>query len=319
MIYVAERAGRIIGLYLATGARSTLLDMRALTATNSERGLLGFDFSPDGNRVYLDHTNLAGSVELAEYDLTTVPPTRRLLLSIPQPFANRNGGDVHVSGDGLVWASSGDGGSGGDPANNAQTTTNLLGTIYRIDPTPTPGAQYRIPASNPYVGTAAFRPEIWSYGLQNSWRFSFDSATGDMWIGDVGQGAREEINWEAAGVGGRNYGWKRFEGDQRFSDVDAPGAVSPIHVYSHSDGCSMTGGVVSRSGVPALEGVYLFADFCRGTIWGLRQVGGVTVEVAPLGIAASQPVAFGVDPNGAVLVAELSGRVRRIVPAQSAR
>jgi len=314
-LYVAERPGRIIQVRIADGVRSTLIDLTSLTTTSSERGLLGFDFSPDGTKIYLNHTDLGGNVELVEYDLAVGPPARRFLLEISQPFGNHNGGDVHVTSDGIVWASSGDGGSGGDPGNNAQNRANLLGTIYRINPTPGGGQPYTIPADNPFVGVGGVRPEIWSYGLRNPWRFSIDPATGDLWIGDVGQGSWEEIDREAAGTKGINHGWKRFEGNAFFADVPAPGAAPPIHTYAHSAGCSVTGGVVYHGPITDLAGAYLFGDFCTGTIWGLRQSGGVVREVAALGVSATQVVQFGTDLNGDLYAVGLNGEIRRLVPA----
>lgn len=313
-LYVAERAGRIVRVAIADGSRTTLIDLSALTDTGSERGLLGFDFSPDGSKIYLNHTDLSDNVELVEYDLSVGPPARRFLLEIAQPFGNHNGGDIHVTSDGMIWASSGDGGSGGDPFNNAQNRANLLGTIYRIHPTPSGGLPYTIPTDNPFFGEAGVRQEIWSYGLRNPWRFSIDRVTGDLWIGDVGQNRQEEINREPAGAAGTNHGWKRFEGDLFFADVIAPGAAGPIHTYNHGPGCSVTGGVVYRGPISDLDGAYLFGDFCSGTIWGLRQSGATVTEVEPLGVNATQVVQFGTDLNGDLYVVRLNGEIRKLVP-----
>ncbi len=312
-LYVAERSGSIVAWNPTTDVRTVVVDLSSLTTTSSERGLLGFDFSPDGRFVYLDHTDLAGNIELVEYDLDASPPTRRLLLEIAQPFGNHNGGDVHVTADGLVWASSGDGGSGGDPQNNAQNLTNLLGTIYRIDPTPSGGQPYTVPADNPFVGDADVRPETWAYGLRNPWRFDIDEATGMIWIADVGQNAFEEINRHPLDEPGANFGWKRFEGNAQFSDVSAPDPVFPIHTYGHGPACSVTGGVVYAGAIEALSGAYLYADICSNVVSGVRVADDGSVEAADLGVTASLVVAFGHDHDGEVLLVELGGRILRLV------
>jgi glucose/arabinose dehydrogenase len=311
-LYVAERAGRIVGFNPATQDRQTIIDITSLTTTDSERGLLGFDFSPDGSKVYLNHTDRQGNVELAEYDLASTPPTRRLLLEIAQPFSNHNGGDVHVTSDGVVWASSGDGGSGGDPQGNAQDRSNLLGTIYRIDPTPSGAAAYTIPADNPFVGQASVRPEIWAYGLRNPWRFDIDEVGGVIWIGDVGQNSTEEINRQPLNQPGANFGWKRFEGDQFFADVPAPGAIGPVHTYGRDSGCSITGGAVYQGPITALADTYLFSDFCTGVVWGIRHDGSAVAEVEDLGVRVPQIVQFGTGPDGALYLVSLGGDIFRL-------
>ena len=290
-----------------------MVDVTGLTDTRSERGLLGFDFSPDGRFVYLDHTDLGGSVELVEYDLEASPPTRRFLLEIPQFQANHNGGDVHVTSDGLVWASSGDGGSAGDPQNNGQDRSNLLGTIYRIDPTPSGGQPYTVPADNPFVGEAGVSPEIWAYGLRNPWRFDIDEASGMIWIADVGQGAEEEINRHPLGDPGPNFGWKRFEGDRFFADVPAPDPVFPVHTYGHNPECSVSGGVVYAGAIEQLRDAYVFGDWCTGGLSAVRVDAGGGVEAASLGVVAPRVVAFGHDHDGEILVVEFGGRIRRVI------
>jgi glucose/arabinose dehydrogenase len=238
-------------------------------------------------------------------------------LSIDQPFGNHNGGDIHVGADDTLWISSGDGGSGGDPGNNAQNPANLLGALLRIDPRPAAGRSYRIPADNPFAGgPAGFAPEIWAYGLRNPWRFSIDPATGDLWIGDVGQGRREEIDYEPRGNGGRNYGWRVFEGTRHFTGTDPGGTTFPIHDYGHGTSrCSVTGGVVYRgSDIPDLVSVYLFADFCDGVIRAIRQSGGSVLETARLGPSASGIVAFGTGADGEVHVVTLGGDIFKLVP-----
>jgi glucose/arabinose dehydrogenase len=317
VLYIAQRPGQIIRLDRATGGRSTVVDIDPLTQAEGERGLLGFDFSPTGHQLYLVHTNNDGNVQVAEYQMSgNAAGSRRLLLQIDQPFPNHNGGDLHVTPDGRLWITSGDGGSGGDPQNNGQDTTDLLGAILRIDPRPGGGLAYSIPPDNPFASRQGFRGEIWDYGLRNPWRMSFDPVTGDLWIGDVGQGSREEIDFEPPGSGGRNYGWKRFEGNSLFdAGTAAPNAVGPIHEYTHGEGCSVTGGVVYRgAAIPGLRGTYLFADYCSGRIWGLRQSSGRATEVAQLRVNASEIVAFGIDDRNEVYLASLGGTVHQLLP-----
>lgn len=317
-LWIAERAGRIVRWNPATNDRTTFVDVSALSTTSSERGLLGFDFSPDGRHIYLNHTDSRGNVELAEYDLAgidagTSAATRRFLLEITQPFGNHNGGDIHVTADGLVWASSGDGGSGGDPGNNAQNRSNLLGTIYRIDPSPSGSDAYTVPSDNPFVGVPGVRPEIWAYGLRNPWRFDIDEVGGQIWIADVGQNAVEEINLRAIDEPGANFGWKRFEGDDFFADVSAPGAVGPVHTYRHGPGCSVTGGVLYDGPIASLTGAYLYADLCSSVVSAVRVGDGGLVESADIGVRGSTVVAFGVDHDGHALIVELGGSIRRLV------
>jgi len=320
VLYVAERRGRIVRLDRGSGARSQVLDIQQLTTGEGERGLLGFDFAPSGGLLYVVYTRTSdGFVVVAEYRMsgaTALPGTRRQLLIIDQPFPNHNGGDLHVTTDGLLWLSSGDGGSGGDPQENAQNLGTLLGKLIRIDPRDPPGsAAYGIPPTNPFRTTPEARAEIWAYGLRNPWRISFDPVTGDLWIGDVGQGSFEEIDYQPAGVGGRNYGWSRFEGNSLFDpNRAAPGAVGPIHTYSHAQGCSVTGGPVYRgTAIGGLVGTYLFADFCSGTIWGLRHQGGVATEVRPLDASATSIVELATDARGEVVVVSLAGTIYQLV------
>ena len=322
VIHVAERRGRIVRLDRRTGARTQVLDIQGLTTVESERGLLGFDFDPSGGRLYVVYTRSSdGAVIVAEYRMsggTAVPASRRQLLTIIQPFANHNGGDLRITPDGMMWISSGDGGSAGDPDDNGQKLTTLLGKLIRIDPRDPPGPPaYRIPVDNPFRNTPGVRPEIWAYGLRNPWRFSIDPITGDRWIGDVGQNDFEEIDFEpATAAPGRNYGWARFEGNSLFKpQVAAPGAVGPIHTYSHAQGCSVTGGPVYRgSAIGGLVGTYLFADYCAGTIWGLRHQGGVATEVRPLDAGTNAIVELATDARGEVIVVSLSGTIYQLVP-----
>ncbi len=323
-VHVAERAGVVRrGL---DPAGPVVLDLRRLTTTSSERGLLGLAYAPDGAHLYVSHTDDGGDLRIAAYDVTAGgsgdvgTPTqvdaasRRDLIVIDQPFGNHNGGDLHFGPDGYLWIASGDGGSAGDPAGNAQRLDVLLGKLLRIDPTPDAAEPYRIPPDNPFVGRPGARPEIWAYGLRNPWRFSFDPATGDLWIGDVGQGRREEVDLLPAGApGGANLGWNLREGTLAFRGSPPAGHVPPIHEYGHAAGrCSITGGVVVRGeSLGDLHGSYVFGDHCTGEIWALRMVDGRT-EVRPLDVRVPRLVSFAALDDGEILVLSLSGSISRL-------
>jgi glucose/arabinose dehydrogenase len=255
------------------------------------------------------------------------PASRREVLAVAQPQSNHNGGELAFGPDGNLYLALGDGGNAGDQGpghvsdGNGQSLGTLLGKILRINPTPTATAAYTIPPDNPFVNTAGARPEIWAYGLRNPWRFSWDKATGDLWIGDVGQDAWEEVDLatKASGGGrGVNYGWNVFEGTHRYRDGDAPGAVPPIFDYSHSGGnCAVTGGYVYRgSAIPALRGGYLFADYCGGSLRGL--VAGADGKVAQqriFPVTQSAINSFGQGADGELYVLSDEGSVSRIDPA----
>src|SRR6185436_17604761 len=224
---------------------------------------------------------LSGNTVIAQYRVAANsdvadPASEIVLLRITQPFANHNGGQVRFGPDGYLYIAMGDGGSAGDPQGNGQKLGTLLGKLLRIDVESQPG-QLRIPADNPFVNTPNARGEIWAYGLRNPWRFTFDRATGDLWIGDVGQGAYEEVDFQpASSHGGENYGWNRTEGLHCFtSNCNMQGLILPVAEYTHADNnCSVTGGFVYRgSGYPGLRGIYLYGDYCSGRIWGIERQG----------------------------------------------
>jgi glucose/arabinose dehydrogenase len=201
------------------------------------------------------------------------PASDNILLTIPQPFANHNGGQLAFGPDGFLYIGLGDGGSGGDPQNNAQNDNSLLGKILRID-VESGVSPYAIPPTNPFVSTAGARGEIWAIGLRNPWRFSFDRLTGDLYIADVGQSSFEEVNFQpATSPGGENYGWRIMEGSHCFGDpaCSSAGLILPVAEYDHGQGCSITGGFVYRGqAYPRIQGVYIYADFCSGRFWGLK-------------------------------------------------
>lgn len=274
--YIVSQDGFILAMRDGIIDDTRLLDISGDIASGGEQGLLGLAFSADGKHAYVDYTNGDGDTEITEYavgaDGVFDPSSKRLLLRIDQPYSNHNGGQVRLGPDGYLYIGMGDGGSGGDPERRGLNTSTLLGKILRIDPTPNGDAPYTIPADNPFIGTGNSRPEIWSVGLRNPWRYSFDLATDDLWIADVGQGEWEEIDvaWADEGAGrGSNFGWSAFEGTHRFNeDQPSDGVLPPIHEYEHgSAGCSVSGGVRYRgTAIPTLYGWYVYGDYCSGQV-----------------------------------------------------
>jgi uncharacterized protein (TIGR03437 family) len=298
------------------------LDIRDKTRSGGERGLLGLAF-PTGfaqkQRFYVNYTDLNGDTVIAQYRMSATPDvadraSEIVLLRIAQPFPNHNGGQLRFGPDGYLYIGMGDGGSGGDPLNNAQNLASLLGKLLRIDVEGDPG-HVRIPPNNPFVNTAGTRPEIWALGLRNPWRFSFDRATGDLWIADVGQNTYEEINFQpASSPGGENYGWNRMEGMHCFQDGCNPqGLTLPVAEYDHSQGCSVTGGFVYRGSLsPALRGTYIYGDYCSGRIWGVEREG-IAWGNRTLLASGFSITTFGEDEAGEIYVADAAnGTIHRI-------
>ena len=283
-LFVVEQGGtvRIVRPDGTTASRA-FLDVSSLASTGGERGLLGLAFHPryaTNGRLFVNYTNRRGDTVVAEFRVSGNPDvanaaSRRTLLRVVQPYSNHNGGMVAFGPDGFLYIGMGDGGGGGDPENRAQDLRSLLGKMLRIDVNGrTARRAYRIPPSNPFRGRAGTPPEIFALGLRNPWRFSFDRARGDLWIGDVGQNSREEIDFvSTARARGANFGWKRFEGRSRFSGVglSAGRLIQPVADYGHGAGCSVTGGYVYRGpAIPGLDGRYVFSDFCSSRLWTLR-------------------------------------------------
>jgi len=289
--FIVSQQGRIFFWKYNSRTLTKVLDITSLTSAKGERGLLGLTFRK--GRAYLNYTNKAGDTVIAEYALTRTgefdAKSRRELLVIKQPYSNHNGGAIITGPDDMLYIGTGDGGSSGDPDRTAQNLESMLGKILRIDPTSTSQKTYQIPKDNPYVGVAGARPEIWSIGLRNPWRITFDELN-NLWIADVGQNKWEEINVATAtsksggvsgtvGTAGRksNFGWSAFEGSHKFNaDQNAPTALKPIYEYKHGDdGCSVSGGVrvSANNPVTLLRGWYLFSDYCSGVITGLRLQG----------------------------------------------
>jgi glucose/arabinose dehydrogenase len=279
-LYVATRQGQIRAIRAGQLDPAPVLDIGPIIVFGGEQGLLGLAFAPDGKHAYVDYTDPSGNTVIAEFEVGAdgvfSAASQRRLLQIKQPFPNHNGGSLRVGPDGYLYIGMGDGGAAGDPDRRALNTGDLLGKILRIDPTPGPNTPYSIPASNPFVGVSGARPEIWSIGLRNPWRFNFDRSTGDLWIADVGQDKWEEIDvaWADEGAGrGANFGWSAFEGNHRFNNDQSPdGVTMPIFEYQHgSAGCSISGGVRYRgSSIPSLAGWYVFGDYCSGQVRALQ-------------------------------------------------
>ncbi len=322
-LYILEQPGRV--RVLAGGALlpEPFLDLTdRVRSRGSEQGLLGLAFAPDFREsgvFYVHYTGRPdGRTVLSRFRLRDGDPRRgdpaseEVLLTVEQPHANHNGGALLFGPDGYLYLALGDGGSAGDPGNRAQDLDSLLGKILRLDVS-RPGP-YRIPPDNPFVGRPG-RDEIWAYGLRNPWRISFDRATGDLWIADVGQNAVEEVNFQPAdSPGGENFGWRVWEGSRRYAEGEAPGAVFPVAEYTHDEGgCAITGGYVYRGqAIPDLAGIYLYGDYCTGHIWGLRQRDGRWESVRLLD-SGLNITSFGEDEAGEVYVVDRGGAVYRIV------
>jgi len=297
------------------------LDIRSKLSSGGERGLLGLAFPPSYREkrwFYVNYTDRSGATVIARYQLVgpdadlADPASERILLTIPQPFPNHNGGQLQFGPDGMLYIGMGDGGSANDPQNSGQDPRSLLGKMLRID-TESNLARYEVPSDNPFVGNATYRPEIWSLGLRNPWRFSFDQATGDLYMADVGQNRLEEINFQPqSSKGGENYGWVTMEGNLCVrAGCNQSGLTLPIWVYPRSEGISVTGGYVYR-------GAYYYGDFVTGKIWALRRQGNEWInQLAFDGGRALAISTFGLDEAGELYVANFNtGEVFRAVAVE---
>jgi glucose/arabinose dehydrogenase len=331
--FVVQQTGTIRVLRRDTLLATPFLELSAIIGCCGERGLLSMAFHPSyasNGWFYVDYTDRNGTLTIARYHVSADPniadpATAEILLAIPHStYANHNGGLVTFGLDGYLYIGTGDGGGGGDPFGNGQDSTTLLGKILRIDVDGT--VPYAIPPTNPFVGRAPAAPEVWAYGLRNPWRFSFDRATRDFYVADVGQNEWEEVDFAPAGdPGGHNYGWNRMEGLHCYSPASGcvtSGLVPPIYEYSHgpnnSLGCSVIGGYVYRgTRHPGLGGRYFFAELCAGWVRSLKMQGGVATDVvdhtAEFGLVPGV-TSFGEDGRGELYMTLGSGEVYRITP-----
>ena len=324
-LFVVEQAGRVLVLRDGDVAPTPFLDITDRVGCCGERGLLSLAFHPDfaaNGYLFVDYTYLNGNTQVVRFTVSATNPeqvnlaTARMILTVEQPASNHNGGRLVFGPDGFLYISLGDGGGGN--GQNGQKLDTLLGKLLRIDVDHQSGDMpYAIPSDNPFVETPETRPEIWAYGLRNPWRFDFDRETGNLWIGDVGSSSYEEVNLIPAGSGGgQNFGWDDAEGfDCRATDADVcANFVSPITGFDRSAGCVVTGGTVYRGAeIPELVGVYLFADYCGGGIWGVgKDSTGNWITAEPVA-AGSSVVSFGQDARGELYVVDLDGSVSRIV------
>ena len=335
-LFIVEKAGRI--QVIDNGVKSIYLDITGRVNSSGERGLLGLAFDPgfaSNGRFYVDYVNSVGNTQVSAFTAASATAnsvlgtSEQFVVSVTQPanLSNHKAGWIgfRSTDPGQLYIATGDGGDSNDPSGFAQNLSSNLGKILRI--TPTPGGGYSSPNDNPFAGAVPGNDEIWSYGLRNPYRNSFDRQSGDFWIADVGQGAREEVNFQAAGsVGGRNYGWRAREGsidNAAVPDPAPPGAVGPDFEYAHNTlGRAIIGGYVYRGNAePGLDGSYFFGDNTSGRIFTVRRTAGVisalTERTAELGtpFGANQLSSFGEDGVGNLYAIGFNGSVFRIASA----
>lgn len=323
-LFVVQKGGLIRVVRDGQVLADPFLNLAGRVSTGREQGLFSMAFGPDyarTGRFYVSFTDTAGNSRIEEFQRSSAdraaPGTRRLVLHVTQPEPNHNGGLVAFGPDGLLYIGFGDGGGAYDqhgPRGNAQSLSSLLGKILRIDPRRSGSRAYRIPRDNPFVGRTG-RDEIWAYGLRNPWRWSFDRATGDLAVGDVGQSSFEEVTFTRRGrARGRNFGWRVWEGRQHNTSEPASRLLFPQITYPTSTGCAVTGGYVVRD--PRLTGwvgQYLYGDFCNGIVRSARLSAGGATNRRATGLQVDSLSSFGEDALGRIYATSLTGPVYRIV------
>jgi len=324
-LYLAEQRGVVWALRDKTRGSRPVIDLSdRVNQDGGERGLLGLTFSPDGTQLYVHYSDENGDTQVDRYtmrDGRADPSSRESILHLEQPQPNHNGGELVFGPDGYLYLGLGDGGNGGDlgpghaPGGNGQSLDTMLGKILRVDPSVEQG--YTVPADNPFVDTNS-TTEIWAYGLRNPWRFSFDKETGDLWIGDVGQNAYEEIDREVATAGrdagkGVNFGWNRLEGEHSYRGSAPDDAAPPVYEIAHDTGaCAVVGGYVYRgTKIPGLVGDYLFSDNCDGTIR-LLVPDGNGFAMRESGLEAQGVASFGQANDGTLYVVSMTDGILRV-------
>jgi glucose/arabinose dehydrogenase len=328
-LFVVEQGGRI-RIVRNGSVAGTFLDISSRISSGGERGLLGLAFHPayaQNGRFFVNYTDLGGDTHIAEFRVSSDPDradagSERQLLFVNQPFSNHNGGGLAFGNDGKLYIGLGDGGSGGDPMGNGQDLGTPLGKMLRIDVDS--GNPFAVPSDNPFVNRQGALGMIWAYGLRNPFRFGFDRATGDLYIGDVGQNEVEEVDVAPAGRGGQNYGWNIMEGDQCYapaSGCNRNGLTLPVLTYTHAEGCSVIGGVVYQGcRMPGYHGTYFYGDYCSAFIRSFRFQNGSLSERRDWTPQLSQGIgnisSFGTDADGEIYVLDnQDGQVYKIVPA----
>jgi len=327
-LFIVEQTGAIRIVKDGSLLPAPFLDLSGRIVAGGEQGLLGLAFDPEyatTGMFVVHYTDPAGDTHLSTFQVTADPDvadpaSEQIILAADQPYPNHNGGQVVFGPDGFLYLGLGDGGAANDPEGRGQDLTELLGSILRLDVQG--GPSYAVPPDNPFVGQAGVKPEIWGYGLRNPWRFSFDRATGDLYIADVGQNQFEEVDVASAAGGagrGTNYGWSVMEGSHCLTgdQCDQTGLTLPAFEYDHGQGCSITGGYVYRgAAIPQLQGVYFFGDFCQGWVRSFRySVEGATeLTDWPTLRPGGQITSFGEDSAGELYVVTGNGGVYKVVP-----
>jgi glucose/arabinose dehydrogenase len=323
-LFIVEQPGRIRIVENGSLQTTPFLDISSIISSGGERGLLGLAFHPQyatNGFFYVNYTGTDGHTRVVRYTVSANrnvanAASAKLIIRVDQPYANHNGGMIAFGPDNMFYIGMGDGGSGGDPQNHAQTRSDLLGDMLRLNVDV--GDPYTPAAGNPFLSTPNVLPEIWAYGLRNPWRFSFDRVGGNLYIADVGQDVREEVNVVPANQGGINYGWKLMEGSQCYvAGCSQTGLTLPVLDYTHaSGGCSITGGFVYRgTAIPGIVGHYFYSDYCAGFLRSFRYANGAATEQHDWDLQLGSVFSFGEDSTGELYVLTGDGRVRRIVNA----
>ncbi len=315
-LYLADRGGTVHPL-TDDGVGDPVIDVSGETTTDSERGLLGVAVSEDGTEFYASYTDQSGDNVLAAYPIADGEidgADSRIVMTVEQYQGNHNGGDVQLGPDGMLYWGIGDGGGGGDPLGAGQDLSTPLGAMLRIDPQG--DDPYAVPDDNPFLDDGDAVDEIWAYGLRNPWRFSFDRETGELYVADVGQSDREEVNVVDADLAAANYGWNLMEGTMEFEGPEPDDHVPPVFEYDTGARCSITGGFVYRGeAIPELTGAYLYSDYCDGDVRAIFVQDGELVDEGNLDVNGGQVVSFVQDADGELYVLDLGGSIYRLDPA----